>query len=368
MSTPNKNTVEARIYANAFNLIPEIGPITLQKLFNHFGSWHGAWIGSASDYIDAELTAKTINQIIARKPKINPEQMFAELTRRQIEVVMLSEPDYPKLLKEIHAAPPLLYVRGNKQILNKLAVAVVGTRKMSNYGRQAAEELVLGLISNGVTIVSGLAFGIDAEALNTAVTNKGNAIAVLASDLDNANISPRSNFNLAQKIIETGCLVSEYPLGMVVQKQNFPIRNRIIAGLSLGTLVVEADAESGSLITANLALEQNREVFAVPGSIFSPVSRGTNQLIKKGAKLVNSAYDILEELNLDIATASQPALLEVNTEEALILKNLSREGLHINELIKIVSLAASTVSANLTLLEMKGRVKNLGAGIYAKIR
>lgn len=368
MSTPDKNTVEARIYANAFNLIPEIGPVTLQKLFNHFGSWHRAWIGSASDYIDAELTAKTINQIIAKKPKINPEQMFAELTRRQIEVVLISEPGYPKLLKEIHAAPPLLYVRGNKQALNKLAVAVVGTRKMSNYGRQAAEELVLGLISNGVAIVSGLAFGIDAEALSATVANQGSAIAVLASDLNDMSISPRSNFNLAQKIIETGCLVSEYPLGMLVQKQNFPIRNRIIAGLSLGTLVVEADAESGALITANFALEQNREVFAVPGYIFSPVSRGTNQLIKKGAKLVNSAYDILEELSLDATTASQPALLEVNSEEELILKSLSREGVHINELIKIVRLAASEVSANLTLLEMKGRVKNLGAGIYAKIR
>lgn len=368
MSTPIPNLLEAKIFANAFNLIPELGPISLQKLYNHFGDWHSAWIGKAPDYIDAGLPAKTISQIIAKKNTINPEQMFAELTRRQIEVVLITEPDYPQLLKEIHAAPPLLYIRGQKSALNKLSIAVVGTRKMSNYGRQATEELVSGLVANNITIVSGLAFGIDAEALNTAVINQAPSIAVLASDLDNVNISPRSNFNLALKIMESGCLVSEYPLGMVVQKQNFPIRNRIIAGLSLGTLVVEADAESGSLITANFALEQNREVFAIPGSIFSPTSRGTNQLIKKGAKLVNSAYDILEELNLDATTMAEPLMSAVNSEEELILKHLMHPGLHINDLIKAVKLQASAVNASLTLLEMKGRVKNLGGGHYVKIR
>jgi DNA processing protein len=362
------SSLEAKIYANAFNLIPEIGPVALQKLHNHFQDWHTAWIASSHDYIEAGLPAKIVNQIIANKPKIKPEQMFAELTRRQIEVILFSDKDYPKLLKEIHAAPPILYVRGRKQVLNKLSVAVVGTRKISNYGRQAAEEIVSGLVQNGVTIVSGLAFGIDAQALDTAITNQGCAVAVLASDLNDTSISPRSNFNLAQKIIESGCLVSEYPLGHPSQKQNFPIRNRIIAGLSLGTLVIEADSESGSLITANFALEQNREVFAIPGSIFSPTSRGTNQLIKKGAKVVTSAYDILEELNLDSTTLSQPMLLEVNSEQDLILKHLNRDGLHINELIKVVRLTPSAVSANLTLLEMKGRVKNLGAGIYVKIR
>src|SRR3989344_3303631 len=367
-STPAQNLLEAKIFANDFNLIPEIGAVSLHKLLNHFGTWYQAWIGKQSDYATAGLTAKTINQIIAKKPKINPELQFAELTRRQIEVVLLTEPDYPKLLKEIHAAPPLLYIRGQKAVLNKPAVAVVGTRKMSNYGLQATEELVLGLVQNGLTIVSGLAYGVDAHGLNTAVRNSGQAIAVLASDLDNASISPRANFNLSQKILENGALVSENPLGMAVQKENFPIRNRILSGLGLGTLVIEADAQSGSLITANFALEQNREVFAVPGSIFSPVSRGTNTLIKKGAKLVTSAADILEELNLDAATISQPDLLEVNSEEAQLLKHLNREGVHINDLIKSVSLPAAAVSANLTLLEMKGRVKNLGAGLYVKIR
>ncbi len=367
-SITGSTLLEAKIYANAFNLIPDLGPVSLQKLFNYFNDWHSAWIGSGHDYIDAGLSAKTISQIIAKKPKINPEPLFAELTRRQIEVVLMSEPDYPQLLKEIHAAPPILYVRGQKQALNKLAIAVVGTRKMSNYGRQATEELVTGLVTNGAAIVSGLAFGIDAAALDTAVINQGVGVAVLASDLDNTNISPRSNFNLSQKILEHGCLISEYPLGMVVQKQNFPIRNRLISGLSLGTLVIEADVSSGALITANFALEQNREVFAIPGSIFSPTSRGTNQLIKKGAKLVNSAYDILEELNLDSQVLAEPLMQSVTSVEELILKHLAHPGLHINDLIKTVRLQAAAVNASLTLLEIKGRVKNLGGGQYVKVR
>jgi DNA processing protein len=367
MSTPAK-LLEDKIFANAFNLVPEIGPMSMQKLFNHFGTWYKAWSARDSEYIDAGLPAKTISQIIANKPKIKPEQSFAELARRQIEAILITEPLYPKLLKEIHAAPPLLYVRGDKNALNKLGIGIVGTRKMSNYGQLATEEIVSGLVENNLTIISGLAFGIDAVALNCCVENDGVAIAVLASDLNDTSISPRTNFNLAQKIINTGCLVSEFPLGFSTIKQNFPIRNRIISGLSLGTLVVEADAESGSLITANFALEQNREVFAVPGSIFSPVSRGTNQLIKKGAKLVNSAYDILEELNLDKQEADQPVLFEASGEEEIILQQLNREGIHINDLIKNAKMPAQAVNASLTLLEMKGRVKNLGAGIYVKIR
>ncbi len=146
MSNADRNLLEAKIFANAFSLIPELGPVSLQKLHNHFGDWYTAWIASSADYIDAGLPAKSVNQIIANKPKIKPEQLFAELTRRQIEVLLISEPDYPKLLKEIHAAPPVLYLRGNKKTLNKLSVAVVGTRKMSSYGGQAAEEIVMRLV------------------------------------------------------------------------------------------------------------------------------------------------------------------------------------------------------------------------------
>jgi DNA processing protein len=362
-----KHLLDEKIYANALNLIPVLGPVGLTKIFNHFGSWIRAWSADGSDYFRAGLSEKTISAIIADKQKIKPEQSFAELARRQIEIILSEEKSYSVLLKEIIPAPPILYVRGKKEILNSTTIAVVGTRKSTSYGSAACEEICLGLVHSGISLVSGLAFGIDAVALTTAVTNGSPAIAVLASDLDNTSISPKSNYNLAQKILENGVLISEYPLGMSVQKQNFPIRNRIISGLSLGTLVIEADTESGALITANYALEQNREVFAVPGSIFSPVSRGTNALIKKGAKLVTSAYDILDELNLDSANIPLEHF-EANEIESQILGNLSKEPISIDELIKTVKLTPSVVSANLTLLEMKGRIKNLGGAKYVKVR
>jgi DNA processing protein len=362
------NLLDEKIYANALNIIPQLGPVSLAKLLNYFGSFTQAWQGKSSEYAKAGLPPKSVSEIIARKPKINPEQVFAELTRRSIETVLLSEKAYPAILKEISTAPPLLYVRGRQEVLNTATIAVVGTRKMTNYGRAVCEELVMGLVTNGITVVSGLAFGIDAVGLNCAVENSGKSVAVLASDLDNSSISPRSNFALAQKIMEAGCLVSEYPLGNSVQKQNFPIRNRIISGLSLGTLVVEADAESGALITANFALEQNREVFAIPGSIFSPVSRGTNELIKKGAKLVVSAFDILDELNLTASSVDLPVELETSEIEGQILSSLTRDPIHIDDLIKTVKLSPGVVNANLTLLEMKGRIKNLGGAKYVKVR
>ncbi|OGE82734.1 MAG: DNA protecting protein DprA [Candidatus Doudnabacteria bacterium RIFCSPLOWO2_01_FULL_44_21] len=360
--------LEAKIFANALNLIPQFGPVRLARLLEHFGSWQKAWAAHPRLYIKAGVSDKIIDQIIARKDKINPEQSFAALSRLKIEVVLEVENAYPQLLKEITASPPLLYVRGNKELLNSTTVAVVGTRKISLYGKQVCEELGSGLALNNITVVSGLAFGVDAEILNSTVKNEGMGIAVLATDLDNSSISPRSNFQLSQKIAATGCLVSEYPLGADVQKQNFPIRNRIIAGLSLATVVVEADIESGALITANFALEQNREVFAVPGSIFSQVSRGTNELIRKGAHVAGSVANILEELNLSAEVTAEPIMSAVSAEERLVLDRLSREPVHLEDLIRSVKLSAAVANATLTMLEMKGRVKNLGGGKYIKIR
>lgn len=357
-----------KIFANALNLLPELGPVRLTKLRNYFGSWQKAWIADPSLYSEAGIPARIISQIIARKNSVNPEQSFAESARRQIDAILIDEPAYPQLLKEISAPPPILYVRGNKKALNSTVIAMVGTRKISLYGKQSAEELVAGLAANNLTIASGLAYGTDAEALSACLKNSGTAIAVLASDLDNLSISPRTNFRLAQEIMEKGCLVSEIPLGTPVTKSNFPVRNRIISGLSIATIVIEADLDSGSLITANYALEQNREVFAVPGSIFSPGSRGTNELIRRGAHIVTGISSILDELNLQNNLPVEVADLEATADEELILQNLSREPVHVEELIRKIRLAAATVNASLTILEMKGRVKHLGGSTYVKIR
>jgi len=361
-------TLANRLFGNAFNLIPGIGPATLTRLLNHFGGFEAAWFGLFVEYIKAGLSEKIANHILLTKPQINPEKSFAELARRQIEIISLDEPEYPALLKEIASAPPLLYIRGRKDVLKQLGLGVVGTRKISPYGKLICDELVAGLVQNNLSIVSGLAYGVDAHALNVCLQQGGTPIAVLASDLDNLSIAPKSNFQLAQKILDQGCLVSEYPLGFKVQRQNFPIRNRIIAGLSLGTLVIEADEDSGSLITAQFALEQNREVFAVPGSIFSQTSRGTNALIKKGAKLVTGIADILDELNLSPVTVPEAPETSADEEEQSILTILTREGLHINDIIKSVNLTAQKINAKLTILEMKNRVKNLGNGRFAKLR
>ena len=357
-----------QLYANGFNLMPEMGPVRLNKLLNYFGNFSDAWQkGSHTDYLAAGLEEKLVKQIIARKLIIKPEQRFGQLEKHNIQILLSTDAQYPPQLKEILSSPPLIYVRGNPQALTRLSMAVVGTRNMSLYGKQACQEIVSQLAQNGVGIVSGLAFGIDTEALKTCVECGGFPVAVLASAIDDASISPRTNLQLAQQIMNAGCLVSEFPLGNSVQKQNFPIRNRIISGLSVGTLVVEADLKSGSLITAEYALEQNREVFAVPGSIFSIASRGTNDLIKKGAKLVAHSNDIMEELNLRAVT-EEPAPMSDNEIEQVVLSLLSKNPVHIDHLIKNSKLATTQTNSTLSILEIKGRIKNLGGGNYIKIR
>jgi DNA processing protein len=361
--------LDEKIYANALNLIPPLGPVKLTYLFKHFETWEKAWKATRAMYVSAGLNPKNVEQIVSYKDKIDPEKEFEKLTIHGIEIILINSQEYPKILGEISAAPPILYVRGNKRILDTACIAIVGTRKMSSYGRQACEEIVTGLANANLTIVSGLAFGIDGTVLNSAINLNAPAIAVLATPLDDASIGPKTNFQLSQKLIEKGALVSEYPLGASVQKQNFPIRNRIIAGLSMGTIVIEADNDSGSLITANFALEQNREVFAVPGSIFSEVSRGSNNLIKKGAKLVSSYTDVLEELNLDLENLPEPEIdITTDETESKVLEILTRDPIHVDDLTRILSLPAATVNATLVLLEMKGRVRSVGGAKFSKIR
>jgi len=363
-----ENQTENKVFGNAFNLIEGLGPISLTKILNHFGDFESAWMARATDFSQAGLSPRLCQTISEWRGRINPEQAFTQLSKFQIHIISIDEPAYPELLKEIVFAFFLIYVRGNIDAFKQLGVGVVGSRKISQYGQLATDELVTGLVQNNLNIISGLAFGVDAQALSMCVALDGLPIAVLASPLADNNISPRANFELAQKIMNKGCLISEYPLGFSSLKQNFPARNRIISGLSLGVLVVEADIESGSLITAKFALEQNREVFAVPGSMFSPTSRGTNALIKQGAKLVSGIADIIEELNVGGEIIPEAVENLADEEASAILSLIPKDGLHINDLIKQTGFVASKINAKLTVLEMKGRIKNLGGGNYAKIR
>jgi len=351
-----------------FSIVPGIGRVKLAQLENYFSNLEDAWKATPADLKHAGLDSSSINAINSWRSKISLEAELEKLDRYGVKVLTWHDLDYPARLKEIYDYPPLLYVRGSLLPEDEWCLAVVGTRRVSVYGRQVTEEIVADLARNKITIVSGLAKGTDSIAHRSALDAGGRSIAVFACGLD--IVYPSENATLARRIIQQGALISEYSLGTRPRADNSPRRNRIMSGLSLGVLVVEAGETSGALITAHLALEQNREVFAIPGSILSPASRGTNRLIQEGAKLVRSYTDILEELNLT-AVAHQIEMKEVipaSDTESLLLKQLSAEPTHIDELCRSSNLPISTVSSTLAMMELKGLVKQMGTMNYVLAR
>jgi len=358
-------------YWLGFSLFLKIGPVRFKKLNQYFPNMQTAYTASFSDLVKAGLDENLINEFNTFRNKTNLDQHWEYLLKNQIQIIIQNDPAYPPLLKQIHTPPALIYVRGNADILKyQYNLAVVGTRKFTNYGKESVAQIVSELVQNKIAIVSGLAIGIDALAHQAALDHQGQTIAVLGAGVDNAGIYPRNNFYLSQNILENnGAIISEFPPASTPLKSNFPTRNRIIAGLSLGTLVIEAAARSGALITAFTALEQNREVFSVPGSIFSEMSQGTNMLIKKGAKMVTSAKDILEELNLGPIESHlvNQQILPASKEEEIIFNLLASGPKHINQIIKESALCAQIVNSTLTIMEMKGMIKNLGSQNYYKL-
>jgi len=283
----------------------------------------------------------------------------------EIIKINIENENYPCRLKETKDAPKVLYCRG-KLKPEENCFAIVGTRRYSSYGKQMALEIAGDLIEAGLIIVSGLAPGIDTFSHQAAVERNRRTIAVLGTGLDERTIYPQSNLKLSQKILETGgCLISEYPAGTPGSQFSFPQRNRIISGLSLGVLVVEAKEKSGALITAEWAKKQGRKIFAVPGPIHSSNSKGPHKLIKQGAKLVENANDILKELNLPPASTKTVLVGNGSEEENLILKILKEEALYIDKIIEKTKLPASTIASTLAVLEIKGKVRNLGNNVYA---
>ncbi len=288
------------------------------------------------------------------------------MINENIKQINISDKDYPEILKEIHSPPKSLYVRGGFDEKDKIAIGIVGTRNYTSYGKQVALNIAGDLAEAGITIVSGLAKGIDTFAHQAALEKGGRTIAVLGSAVDSSSVYPSCNKKLADKITKNGAVISEYAPGTKSEIYFFPQRNRIVSGLSLGVVIIEAPEKSGALITATCALEQNREVFAVPGSIYSKNSVGTNKLIQMGAKLVNSANDILDELNLPLVKEKSKNFKPETKEEGILVSIITREPIHLDEIVKQSRLNSALASSTLIMLELKGIVKHQEGGYYIK--
>jgi DNA processing protein len=354
------------LYLHGFNLMPQFGPARLFKL-TRAPQLKNIFEGDFETLAKLGIEEELAKAFIEHRKKINLDVEAEKLERVGIKLLNFKDPNYPKLLLEIPKFPPLLYYRGTLESNDELCLAVVGSRKITTYGLTVIPDLVAPIVDAGVTIVSGMAFGVDSEAHKQAVIKNRRTIAVLGGGLDDHSLYPKHHQLLASEILNTGgALVSEYPVGTPNFKQNFVARNRIISGLSVATLVVECDLESGSLITAKHALDQNRTVFAVPGPIYSEMSKGPNNLIKMGAKLVTEANDILEDLNLKTLPEQKNILLNFGDtpEETAVLKLLSKNPVNINAIIKETKLEPGQVTSALIFLEMKGRVRNLGGQQY----
>lgn len=359
-------------YWVGFSLINGIGAARGNRVVNYFDSMKNAWEASESELVRAGVEESILKEIVKVRKEINLDLEMKKLEEAGIDLITIKDKNYPKMLKEIYNPPFLLYIRGELKPEDEYAFAVVGARRCSDYGRQVTKDLVSGLAQNKITVVSGLAAGIDGIAHQTTLSVEGaRTIAVLGSGIDDESIYPSENRAIAKQIINgRGALISEYGIGTPPLKQNFPSRNRIISGLSLGVLVVEATETSGSLITGQMALEQGRDVFAVPGSIYNKNASGPNALIKKGAKLVEKVEDILEELNLRnvVEKIEAAEIIPENEDEVKVLKCMELESKHIDEIVRETGIGISELNAILTTMEMKGMVRNAGGGNFMKAK
>lgn len=353
-------------YLLALSQAPGIGAKRFKVLLEHFKNAREVW--SCPDQDLKQILEPTIYKNFSRfRSDIDPNRLLENVLKKDIRVVAISDPNYPKLLKQIYDSPPVLYVRGQLKPEDSKALAVVGTRKVTSYGQQVTRMLVSELASYQLTIVSGLARGVDALAHKFALENGARTVAVLGCGVD--IIYPAQNIALAKEIVKNGALISEYPPGTEPMPGFFPARNRIISGMSLGVLITEADEKSGSLITAASALEQNREVFAVPGPIYSKLSQGPTALIKQGAKLVSSASDIIDELKSIQKIRSREAvnIRPESKEEETIMSLLENENKHIDQLSRESKITTEKLNGILVTMELSGKIKNLGSGNYSLI-
>lgn len=394
-SMNNENNEDLKYWV-ALHKIPGLGPVRFNMLEKHFGDLETAWKADARSLRASGITQSIVHEVLNLRNSLDPDDIIDDLERRDIKAIHLRSESYPELLSETADAPVVLYAMGDSQPQDWNGIAVIGTRSATRYGLEMCEKLSEGLASYGITVVSGLARGIDSVAHRSALNAGGRTIAVLPGGVD--RIYPSENIRMAREIARNGCLLTEYSLGMRPLKEHFPRRNRVISGISRGVVVIEAPMKSGTMYTVKWALEQGREVFAVPGNATSRESSGTNWLIKQGAKLTTSVDDIIEELRAfypdPIAapkqqrsnTASQiekantavrtrqteqkvPTVSKVEThskEEAKIVEALSNapKPMHMDDIARDTAIAINVVSSSLTMMEIRGAVRCIDGTLY----
>jgi DNA processing protein len=364
--------MEPKAYWVGFNLVKGIGAVRLRALIDFFGSLEIAWQAPADGLRAAGLPPRTLENLLRIRKDISLDRIMENIQRKGIQVLTWEDKLYPRRLLEIDQPPPVLYVLGEFQSQDDWSVAVVGTRRVTVYGRQVAEELAAFLAGHGITVVSGLARGVDRIAHEAALNAGGRSIAVLGSGVD--VIYPPEHVRLSERLAGQGAVVSDYAPGTPPDSANFPPRNRIISGLAMATVVVEASEESGALITATFAVNQGRDVFAVPGSIYAPQSKGTNRLIQDGAYPLLKFENILDVLQLGQVQEKQAARRTIASDpsvtivEARLLQVIADEPLHVDEICAQSGLPIEEVSATLTIMELKGMVRQVGGMNFSLIR
>jgi DNA processing protein len=358
---------DPRKYWVGFNLVKGIGAVRLQMLLDSFGDLATAWNASGQMLRQAGLGRKQVEAFLQVRSNVDLDMILQRIQDLNINVITWEDAGYPRRLKEIDQSPPVIYVHGALTPDDDFAVAIVGTRRVTAYGRQVTQEIATELVRNGLTVVSGLARGVDAIAHSAAMQAGGRTLAVMGSGVD--RIYPPEHRRLAESIVPVGALLSDYPLGAPPDAANFPPRNRIISGLSLAVVVVEAGERSGALITASFAADQGRDVFAVPGNINAPQSAGTNRLIQKGAHPYLGVQDLLETLNLTLVTEQRTARrhLPTNEMEARLLDLLTHQPQHVDELSHQANLPIATITATLAMMELKGMVQQVGGMQYISL-
>jgi DNA processing protein len=352
-------------YWVGFQHVKRIGPIRLQRLMTKFRSAEAAWTAPQAE-LRTVLDEATVDNLVRVRKEFDAEREIERIIRLGIEVVTLTDTTYPQLLREAPSPPAVLYVKGTLADEDLKAVGIVGTRRCSAYGRQVALTMAEELARAGVTVISGLALGIDGQAHRGALSGGGRTIAVLGSGVD--IIYPHAHRELAEQIAQNGAVLSDYPPGTKPDAKNFPPRNRIIAGLSKGVVVIEAPNRSGALITVDFAADYGRDVFCVPGSVQSEYSAGCHRVLRDGARLVTSAVDVLEDLGMapiEPGAAVQQSF-PMTEEERHIFNYIRWEPQHIDELAAAASFTAAQCGALLTMLELKGAIRDAGGQHYVR--